>query len=117
MEKDENDDDDDDDDKNEDEDKKMSGYETAREEEEEEEDDEPPPILQSPGKKKGFEDDIDAMVLDVAQDVIGTSSVPLNDSDEEAPSFMVDRQDDLENYMRYERFKVLKIEYEASRKV
>jgi len=119
VEKDENDDDDDDDDsdENEDEDEKMSGYETAREEEEEEEDDELPPILQSPGKKKGFEDDIDAMVLDVAQDVIGTSSVPLNDSDEEAPSFMVDRQDDLENYMRYERFKVHKIEYEAARNV
>ena len=104
-----------DDDEDEDELKKVSGYETAREGEDE---DEPPPMLQSPGKKKGVEDDIDAMVLDVAQGyVIGANSIPLDDSDEEVPVFMVDRQDDLENYIKYERFKLDKIEYEASRNV
>ena len=41
----------------------------------------------------------------------------MDDSDEEVPVFMVDRQDDLENYIKYERFKLDKIEYEASRNV
>ena len=52
-----------DDDDYDDELKKVSGYETAREDEDEEE---PPPMLQSPGKKNGVEDDINAMVLDGA---------------------------------------------------
>ena len=96
---------------NEDEDENASGYEITREEED---DDEPPPMLQSPGKKKNVEDDIDAMVLDVAQAVNGGYATPTDDSDEDTPSFMCDEQDDIEKYGRYERFKMNKIEYEAS---
>ena len=95
----------------EDEDENASGYEIMREEEDA---DKPPPMLQSPGKKKNVEDDIDAMVLDVAQAVNGGYATPTDDSDEDTPSFMCDEQDDIGKYGRYERFKMNKIEYEAS---